>query len=186
MAKDWEDNFRDLLRWLDPDPERAGAKYEEIRASLINIFNWRGFKNADELADETIGRVAAKVIEVSKDYQGDPARYFYAVAKRLFFEVYKQQQRVKFVSTESADFAKQENPSTEDQQDLDCLDECLSHLSPADRDLILLYYEPGQPKIAHRKKLAESAGVTANGLRIKTFRIRSTLQACVEKCLKTG
>ena len=186
MSKRWEDNFDSLLVWLDQDRERAGAKYEEIRNSLISIFSWRGFKNADELADETIGRVAGKVLDISKDFEGDPARYFYGVAKRMFFETYKQEQKIKFVTTDSANLTKHESPSAEDQQDLDCLDDCLKRLSSADRELILLYYEPGQPKISHRKKLAETAGLTLNGLRIKTFRIRNTLQACVEICLETS
>ena len=186
MSKRWEDNFDSLLVWLDQDRERAGVKYEEIRGSLINLFSWRGFKNADELADETIGRVAGKVDDIAKDFEGDPARYFYGVARRMFFETYKKEQRIRFVPTESAALATNESPSTEDEQDLDCLDDCLKHLSSADRELILLYYEPEQPKIQHRKKLAESVGLSQNGLRLKTFRIRTRLQTCVEDCLETS
>ena len=73
MANAWEENFDALLSWLDPDRNRAGNKYEEIRQSLIKIFSWRGFKDAEDLTDETISRVTAKVLEVSRDFRGDPA-----------------------------------------------------------------------------------------------------------------
>lgn len=183
MAKDWEENFDALLRWLDADRARAGAKHEQIRDSLINIFSWRGFRNADELAEETIARVSRKVEEIAKDYKGDPARYFYAVAKKIFLEAYKREQRIRFVPIEPNDFPTDGPSSNEDRPDLDCLDECLKQLSPADRDLVLLYYQQEQPKISKRKELARSLGLSQNSVRIKVFRIRQTLQSCIEDCL---
>ncbi|MFL6230009.1 MAG: hypothetical protein ACJ741_14655, partial [Pyrinomonadaceae bacterium] len=64
MSKQWtltRDAFEGLLTWLDSDREQAGKKYEDIRSSLIKIFTWRGVAEAEELADETINRVARKV-----------------------------------------------------------------------------------------------------------------------------
>src|SRR5690349_311246 len=113
MTKKWEDNFDALLTWLHPDREEAGRKYEEIRHSLVLIFEWRGFYDAEDLADETITRVLSKVPELAKEYEGDPALYFYAVAKRLAFEVLRQQQ----AKVEIEDPEQLRAPGIDDEQD---------------------------------------------------------------------
>ncbi len=182
MAKHWEENFEALLNWLNSDRDRAGIKYEEIRESLINIFNWRGFKDAEDLADEAISRVAAKVVEIAKNYSGDPALYFYAVAKKLFFEARRRDLRVAVLpSSPSA----QSPVCTDDKPEFVCLDQCLNELPASDRKLILLYYQPDEPTIGHRKELAKSLGWTTNAMRIRVCRIRLVLNACMENCLGT-
>jgi hypothetical protein len=52
------EKFNMLLQWLGPTPESAGEKYEQIRRGLIQIFLWHGATDAEDLADETINRVA--------------------------------------------------------------------------------------------------------------------------------
>ena len=49
-----------LLHWLDRDRDRAGQRYEQIRSGLIKVFLCRGAVDPEELADETINRVARK------------------------------------------------------------------------------------------------------------------------------
>ena len=56
-----KEEFDELLSWLDTDPDRAGEKYEAIRHRLITIFLNRQCYEAEDLADETINRVAKKV-----------------------------------------------------------------------------------------------------------------------------
>ncbi|HVS20925.1 MAG TPA: hypothetical protein VHD88_03710 [Pyrinomonadaceae bacterium] len=56
-----QEDFGRLLVWLDPDPERVGAIYERIRWRLIAILASRGCALAEELADETIDRVARRL-----------------------------------------------------------------------------------------------------------------------------
>lgn len=184
MANAWEENFDALLSWLDPDRNRAGNKYEEIRQSLIKIFSWRGFKDAEDLTDETISRVTAKVLEVSRDFRGDPAVYFYAVAKKLVFEAYRRDQRRAALS---------ENPSAQtvtlpedDKAESKCLKLCLNKLPTADRELILLYYQQDKPKIPLRKELAKRFKVSPNTIRVRAYRIRIVLYGCMEKCLGTA
>src|ERR671916_839429 len=75
-----------LLSWLDPDPEQAGMKYEVIRRGLVRIFTCRGCFEADELADETINRVARKAEFLINKYSGEPAHYFFGVAKKVYLE----------------------------------------------------------------------------------------------------
>ena len=184
MTKKWEDNFDALLTWLDPDRESAGRKYEEIRHSLILIFEWRGCCDAEDLADETITRVMNKVPEIADAYTGDPALYFYAVAKRLSFEVVRRQQ----AKSEIENLEKLPEPAVKSEPrhreaEYDCLSICLSKLTPADRELILLYYQQEQPKIDYRRELAHRYGLAPNALRVKVHRIRATLHACINKCL---
>lgn len=183
MTKQWEDNFDALLEWLDPDRDRAGAKYEDIRESLINIFSWRGYRDAEDWADEAISRVTNKVTEVAKNYTGDPALYFYAVARRLLYEVRRSELRFTTVENDQTDRSVPETDPYEDERH-ECLDRCLEQLTAANRELILLYHQPEQRKMDHRRKLARRLGTSPDNLRVKAHRIRTVLHCCIEKCLK--
>lgn len=185
MTKKWEDNFDALLAWLDPDRERAGAKYEDIRHSLINIFSWQGSSNAEDLADETITRVINKVPELAPTFKGDPALYFYGVAKKMHWEILRREQSV--AETPSFDNIKDTRVPLEThnfEQEYECLEHCLHQLPPADRELILFYYQQEQPKIDSRKALARKLGLAPNNLRVKVHRIRVGLHDCIEKCIR--
>ena len=179
-----EDNFDAFLTWLDPDREKAGQKYEEIRHSLIAIFEWRGAYDPQDLADETINRVSSKFPEIVTEYKGDPALYFYGVAKRLAFEVSRRQQaRVELENPEQLPAADVSDQPDEQEAIHECLDKCLAQLSTADKELILLYYQHGQPNISHRQDLARRYRLVPNALRQKVHRIRKTLHTCLNKCL---
>jgi len=165
-----------LLIWLDPDRDRAGAKYEEIRFRLIRLFICRGCTEAEDLADETINRVTSKLCQVADGYQGDPALFFYGVAKKIYLEYARK--KTKPVGTMPAD-----EPGGSEQE-YECLDECMQALPPDQRDLVLQYYQKDRrAKIDNRKQLALSLGIAINALRIRAHRIKSALQRCVEKCL---
>src|SRR5215510_6101916 len=85
----WElnqESFDSLLQWLSSDREQAGRRYEDIRGRLIKIFGSRGCAEPDLLADETINRVAKRVEEIVRTYEGDPALYFYGVANKIHME----------------------------------------------------------------------------------------------------
>ncbi len=187
MTEKWEDNFEALLEWLGPDGESAGQKYEEIRHSLINIFDWRGCYDSEDLADETITRVLKKLPEIRLSYSGDPALYFYGVAKRLLFEVARRDQAKSENKFPENLRAPSEDPDASEDQEaaFECLEKCLADLPEADRELILLYYQQERPKIDHRRELAQRHGLSANNLRVKVHRIRTTLHACITRCLKS-
>jgi hypothetical protein len=78
-----QEAFDRCLAWLDPDRERAGEKYEEIRRKLISDFVRREWVDPEGLADETIDRVIHDLPEIAGTYVGDPALSFYAMAQRL-------------------------------------------------------------------------------------------------------
>ncbi|HKR11570.1 MAG TPA: sigma-70 family RNA polymerase sigma factor [Pyrinomonadaceae bacterium] len=180
----WEDNFDALLAWLDRDPEKAGRKYEEIRHSLILIFERRSGYDAEDLADEAISRVLRKLPELAKEFKGDPALYFFGVAKRLNHEVTRRQQaRVDLEDPDKLSAPLVIDELDEQDAEYDCLEKCLAKLTPADRELILLYYQQEKPNISFRRELALRYGLTLNALRVKVHRIRESLEKCINKCL---
>jgi RNA polymerase sigma factor (sigma-70 family) len=184
MTKRWEDNFDALLAWLDPDREQAGAKYEDIRHSLIHIFSWQGCFDAEDLADETISRVAKKFPELASSYTGDPALYFYGVAKRMRLEIMRRARPDESAVLENIEHPDPPSEPDDSENVYDCLHECLSNLIPGDRELVLLYHQEEQPNIESRRTLAQRIGVSPNNLRVKVHRIRGGLHKCIEECVR--
>jgi len=190
MKKEWvltQDAFNSLLDWLDADRDRAGSKYEAIRLRLIKIFTCRGCPVAEELADETINRVTARVLDVASDYQGDPAHYFYGVSHKVHQEYLRKlpAQQIN-LETDAANSSIATASLADDiESEYQCLEGCLDHLPTENRDLVVQYYQQErQAKIEHRKRLAQEFGIAVNALRIRAHRIRLELQRCVQDCLQ--
>ena len=173
--------FGRMLEWLDPAPERAAKKYETIRRGLVKIFASRGHADADDLADLTIDRVAQRAPE-SLEYRGDPAGYFYGVARIVL----REQESSRAIATMLPPVLITSARETEEtEQAHQCLEKCLGHLSAADRELLLDYYRyEGKSKAANRRNLAESLGITLNALRLRTHRVRTHVSKCVTSCLE--
>jgi hypothetical protein len=170
--------FDKLLRWLDPDRDRAGEKYERLRLRVIRIFVSRGCCEAEDLADRTINVVTSKMDWLIENYQGDPALYFYAVAKKILQEQRKRRPPPNVPPPEPA--------SAELEQTCSYLDDCLSELPLADRDLVLRYQEGvKQERIENRKKLARELKISRNALRIKVHHIHAWLRECLERRVQT-
>ena len=178
MNKNWElslEEFNSLLAWLDPDRERAAIKYEKIRGELIKIFTGRRCIEPEDLADETINRVAHKLKEIKKDFSGDPAPYFYRVARYVLME----RLRKKLPRPTPLPLVDPHRIELEH----DCLERCIERLCEEDRDLLLRYYRAeGKLEREYRKTLAEELRIAPNALRIRVYRIRVILKQCVEKC----
>ena len=192
MKKEWvvtQQAFDDLLDWLDADRERAGAKYEDIRVRLIKIFTCRGCREADDLADETINRVTAKLGEIAESYSGDPALYFYGVAQKVHLEYLRKKPPAQESSRAGREPGGQtflaSGPDDEMEYEYACLEQCMDHLPSENRRLVLEYYrEEKRAKIELRKRLADELGIGVNALRIRAHRIRSRLEQCLLDCLE--
>jgi DNA-directed RNA polymerase specialized sigma24 family protein len=190
MKKEWvitQEAFDNLLDWLDSNREQAAQKYEKIRTRLIKIFACRGCGEADDLADETINRVTAKVDSIASSYTGDPALYFYGVAQKVHLE-YLRSRPVLQEPFEAGHEMKSRNVMESDddiEQEYACLEQCIDKLPLESRRLVLEYYrEEKRAKINRRRKLAEELGIAVNALRIRAHRIRLQLQQCVLACLE--
>ena len=170
-----------LLACLDPNRERAGEKYEQIRAGLVKFFEWRGCSFSQDHADETINRVARKLD------QGEELRdvysYVYGVARMLILEIQKEsaKQRAAFTHLPTQAVAEE---FVDLERRAECLKGCLTTLPPSSRDLIMRYYQGDKrTKIENRRTLAETLGVSLEILRIRAFRLRERLAACIDECL---
>jgi DNA-directed RNA polymerase specialized sigma24 family protein len=177
--KEWEltgEAFSKFLTWLDPNPDRAGELYEDIRRRLIKIFGCRGCTCPEDLSDETINRVIRKVQEIGESYVGDRALYFYGVAHKVHLEYLRR----KPVPTPPPAPGK---PRSEDEYA--CLEQCMERLTVRSRELVLAYYqEEKRAKIDWRRQLAAHLGIPLNALRIRACRIRANLEGCVSQCLQ--
>lgn len=172
-----QEDFDRLLAWLDPDRERAGSAYEKIRWRLITIFAARNCSVPEELADETIDRVARRVSDIAGAYDGDKALYFFGVATNVHHE-YLKRPTLPEPQTELSD------ERSDKERIHDCLEQCLGKLSIDARDLLLRYYSlEKRAKIDLRQQMAEELGVSINTLRLRVLRMKEKLQPCVETCL---
>jgi len=190
------DDFAALLKWLAPNPQEAGLKYQEIHKKLTNLFAFKGCNRPEELADIVIDRVAKKVAQLPPEPE-DWVRVFYSFSKYVFLE-FLHTQRAHSLGFPSDDPSFDPTGSDprfhyarkEDEEDVEnqhrCLEECLSKLPDSDRTLLRNYYNyPEGSKSRHRQLLAESENCgTLNALRIKVCKLRTRVTDCVLRCIR--
>jgi hypothetical protein len=81
-----EPAFQGLLHWLDEGVDSQGGKYLEMRRRLTNYFDRHNCACPDDLADETLNRVARRIEEEGELDATPPARYCYITAKFVLLE----------------------------------------------------------------------------------------------------
>ena len=180
-------SFDSLLAFLGPDRESAALAYIELRRALFTYFAIRGMSSPDEMADETINRVTARLAEIAREYEGDPALYFYGVCQRVHQEYLRKaySQRQFDSACPSATSLPAATKSDDIESDYACLEQCLERLPANHRELVVRYYQQEQKAKTDRKLLAQELGIAVNALRIRAHRIRLTLQHCVRDCLES-
>jgi DNA-directed RNA polymerase specialized sigma24 family protein len=200
LKKDWtptQGSFQDFLLWLDQGVDSGGEKYLEMHRRLVAYFDRKNCLSADELADETLARVAQKLHDKGEISDLSPAHYCYVTAKFVFLEHVRHAKHGQ-ASLQQFSFSGQPGSSPvlapgsatahdEKEQMLDCVDRCLKKLSGADSELILEYYQgERQEKIERRRQLGLRLGLSANALSIRACRIRIRVEACVRDCCGRG
>lgn len=185
--------FHRLLDWLDAGENSEGENYLEMRRRLVAYFDRKNCPAPDELADETLNRVARRLEETGAVESEAPAKYCYITARFVFMEhlrseekasvplddVLRQPQRSKFAAEAGEDEEKKAK-----EKMLDCLERCTGELEPASREIIVNYYSGAERiKIDNRRRLAQSLNLSVNALSIRACRIRDKLEACVGKCV---
>jgi DNA-directed RNA polymerase specialized sigma24 family protein len=179
------ESFDETLAWLNPDRDVAAQMYLQLRHDLAKLFLWGRCTDPEGMTDETFDRVAKKVHEVRQSYQGDPRLYFRAVANNLIKENFKKIKTQ--VSLDDVDLPVQQTMATaEGTADIEeCLQSCLRRLDNEKRGLILAYYaKEKQAKIDYRHELAQQFEISIQTLRVRVFRIRASIEECIESCLK--
>ncbi len=177
MSADWNidaEDFERLLGFLAPDRDAAVQRYVTIWRGLVKMFASRRCPEAEDLADETMFRVARKTRTLKK-FEGDFALYIYRVGRFIYRE---------WVRRNRPRPDPPPPPPPPDEDALACLDECLDSLPSGDREIAVEYYRhEGRERIDNRKRLSEKLGLSANALRIRAHKLRAQLKACVEECL---
>lgn len=191
--KDWiltEEAFERLLELLDQNRDQAGQKYESIRRKLTEFFEARGSESPNERADETINRVARKIVE-GEQIQ-NIIKYFYGVARLLWLETLRARDKSAIPldlapSLVAPNYEERQRDHQVQEQRFTCFETCLSELPAAQRALIVDYYrEEAGIKLEHRKQQAEALKMSLNALRLRACRIRTELAACIDSCLKSS
>jgi DNA-directed RNA polymerase specialized sigma24 family protein len=201
LKKDWimtQSAFDRMLAELDPDRERAGERYEQIRQKLMKFFQWRNcsFSAAEEYTDRTIDRVARKIEEGAEVHARDPYLYFHGIAINVLREHWKKVEKVGVESLD--DLPSSRNPSVnpieaqeaeearvEQERRLECLNECVNELPSGQLEMITEYHQgEGGAKIARRKQMSERLKLPLNALRIRMCRLRGDLEDCITGCVK--
>lgn len=181
--KEWvltKEAFDRFLAILHKDRDKAGEKYENIRFRLLKYFQWCGSDAPDIDVDETINRVTRRIAEGANVYNLNG--YLYGVAKLVHTESLRRRN-----SNEQLDEHLELPAGAVDPELAEChkcLQRCLGYLSDEDREIITEYYKYDKvERITGRKRLAAKLGVSLNTLRVKTYRQRVNLEACVGECL---
>lgn len=179
-----------LLRQLSPIPAEAERQFTLLRRRLLYWFEQRRCAWPDELADETLSRVAQRLAEgvevqnvtgyalgvagfVHLEYLRDPAH------TQLSLENEPQLARTALQPHDHSAEKELENAR------LECLKSCLARLPQDERELIQAYYHDNwQQQTAQRKTLAERLKLAPSSLRARVHRLRQRLEACAQRCLK--
>jgi len=177
--------FDRLLRFLDPDRDHAGEKYETLRLKLTRFFYSRACREAEDRADEVFDRLTKKLVE------GEEIRnvsgYCLGIARLVWLETLRgpEARQASF-----DDLPVIPLPAEDDDQRelrLACFDQCLRELPEADAALLVEYCsgEHGS-KSEVRQEIARRLQVPLNALRIRVHRIKAKFCECFDKCLASG
>jgi DNA-directed RNA polymerase specialized sigma24 family protein len=185
---DWvltQSSFRELLTWLDEGKDSGGRAYLDMRLRLVQYFDRKNCVSPDELADETLNRVARRLAEEGSIISDAPAQYCYIVARYVFLESLRQKSTYASLPNALPAPPDLSDEKKEIEKRSAALEKCLRTLDPDERALITDYYQGQQrTKIENRKRLAANLKLTTNALGIRACRIRDKLEACVRKSLQ--
>jgi DNA-directed RNA polymerase specialized sigma24 family protein len=179
------EHFEALLRRLDPDRDLAGLRYEQLRKRLLVVFTCRGCADADELADQTMDRVARRLREQGPDSRdGDLAPFVFGVAWNIARESYRRPHPEPLADDDPPAPVRPTDAAEDKERAQRCLDRCLAQLAEPERALVLSYFDgERQARINRRAMLAREHAMTANALRLRIWRLTATLRVCTRDCL---
>lgn len=171
--------FDKFLLWLSPDRELALKKHDELMRRLSKYFVRKSCVEAEELAGETRDRVV-KIMNAGGEYP-NPDSLFFSVAAKVWKEYTRKPKPEPLPADDLLPMPEQETDRKERQAY--CLERCLASLPETERDLITRYYQTRGPSNVEARKLWMAEWGVESTLRVKTFRIRTKLRACIDPCM---
>ena len=195
QKKDWNftpEAFRKFLAWLDEGADSDGQRYLEMRERLILYFDRKNCLLPDDLADETLNRVARRLEEEKGAIETEtPAKYCYITAKFVFMESLRGKEKNNVPLDDVLNRKHSEQAAVEpDEKEIKekmlvCLEECTNKLESVNREIIFGYYHGEERiKIENRRALAKTLDISVNALSIRACRIRDKLEVCVKNCAR--
>lgn len=189
LKKNWaptEPAFKRFLTWLDQGVDSNGESYVEMRRRLELYFERRNCRTPEDLADDTLNRVARRLEEEGTIETDSPAHYCYIVAKLVMHEYLRSASAISDLKPDDSAVTRRVHLRPETGEDtseelLAALEQCLDSIDADGRELIVEYYRGEQrAKIEQRRALAARLGLSANALTIRACRLRDRLEACVK------
>jgi DNA-directed RNA polymerase specialized sigma24 family protein len=184
MTRDWvatPGDLSTLVNWLEGSGGAAGQSYVAMHGRLVSYFARKGCRVPEDLADDTLTRVARRLREEGTITGVLPAQYCYIVARFVFLEHLRSPEHggVGLVGDVPARRGGEEDGR---ERLLASLDVCLEQLDARDRTLILEYYSGARAdRIAMRRELAAKLGLSPNAMSIRACRLRERIRTCVSK-----
>lgn len=184
-----EQDLRRLLGRLDPDPECAWQAYGELHLALLTYFQHNHCVDPEQLADETLDRIARKpeAVEIV-----NVAEFAFGIARNLRREAGRRTAlRTDLAYLMQCEEGKSKEPSPEEtivsKLEMNtrraCLRRCLARLTPEERQLFQQYHpDECEALDEHRQRLADAMGVSWVSLRMRVSRIRRKLEQCFQDC----
>jgi DNA-directed RNA polymerase specialized sigma24 family protein len=170
-----------LLARLDPDADRAALEYERLRRTMVKFFDWRGAWPPEECADETLDRLSRKLEETAVE---DVRSYAHGIARLVLLERRRQPALSSIDGEVELANVPAAPPDNEDERRHQCFDRCLEDFPSDSRSLVIGYYQGERgDKIANRRQLAATLGLSDNALRSRVQRLRDRLERCVQTCV---
>lgn len=179
------ENFERLLLCLDVDREKAGDEYLLLWQKMREYFAARGSTCAEELADETISRLARKIAD--GEQIRDILRFSFGLSRLIWMESLRKPEN-SYISFDDAptlsvvlpDFLLRKEQNA-------CYLHCIRQITDEEKNLMIEYWEDDQGlHYEARKLLAEKKGISPTALRIRVSRIKRKLEVCMENCRKHG
>ena len=184
-----QDDFDKLLNWLSTDREKAGEEYENVRRGLVRLFQIKGCANPQDLADETINRVAAKLPQLDLSKNPKPIVIFHGFARNIYREEISPAGRIEQQLAGENDlepparklFSQADESAARGRE---CLKVCFRNYEIFDRRLFVKYYcTKSSDRAQSRQMLAKEMNVTLNALQTKVYRMKLSLRDCIKNCL---
>jgi DNA-directed RNA polymerase specialized sigma24 family protein len=176
--------LRQLLARLAADSDAGAREYNVLRERLADFFQWRGAASPEALADETLDRVAHKMAEGCEIT--NLKAFVYGVARNIALEAQKRQRREREALAELERLGAPGAASEETEAEFACLSRCLAVLPPHSRALIVRYYQGQGRSHEVRTRLAAELAISYESLKMRAYRIRLALEACLRRCLGGG
>ncbi|MGA2220052.1 MAG: sigma-70 family RNA polymerase sigma factor [Terracidiphilus sp.] len=179
-----------FLRLLDPDPRIAQQPFDHLRRKLIFYFQRKNLSpKSEDLADETIFRVLKELREmgpaaVNERTEEDLTKFTSVVARNVASEGRRRrmwgadtEQFPEGVNGDEISSSREPDPeaSFRAKERWELVQTCLRSLPMSDRELFVPYY---LDESTVRDEMAQSQGLTIDGLRTRIHRIMNRVREC--------